>query len=82
MFGLGSQELLIIFVIVLFLFGGAKIPELLRGVGRGVGELQKGLEEGKRTVNRAMVEDSKPELDERKRSETAEREKREEEKVS
>lgn len=56
---MGANELLIIFVIVLFLFGGAKIPELLRGVGRGVGELQKGLEEGKRTVNRAMLEETK-----------------------
>ena len=50
MFGLGGQELLIILVIVLVLFGGTKIPELLRGVGKGVGELQKGLDEGKRQV--------------------------------
>ncbi|MDX2064969.1 MAG: twin-arginine translocase TatA/TatE family subunit [Fimbriimonadaceae bacterium] len=48
---LGPQELLIIFVIVLLLFGGKKIPELLRGVGKGVGELQKGLDEGKRIVS-------------------------------
>jgi sec-independent protein translocase protein TatA len=57
MFGLGGQELLIIFLIVIVLFGGAKIPELLRGVGRGVGELQKGLEEGKRNLNKSIHED-------------------------
>jgi sec-independent protein translocase protein TatA len=51
MFGLGPQELLLILVIVLVLFGGKKIPELLRGVGKGVGELQKGLDEGKRIVS-------------------------------
>lgn len=48
--GLSGPELWIILVIVLVLFGGKKIPELLRGVGKGVGELQKGLEEGKRTM--------------------------------
>jgi sec-independent protein translocase protein TatA len=47
-FGFSGPELWIILAIVLILFGGKKIPELLRGVGKGVGELQKGLEEGKR----------------------------------
>jgi len=51
---LGTQEWLIIMVIVLILFGGKKIPELLRGVGKGVGELQKGLEEGKRTMHETI----------------------------
>lgn len=46
--GFGSgMEWVIIAVIVLVLFGGKKIPELMRGVGKGVGELQKGLDEGK-----------------------------------
>ncbi|HRK22789.1 MAG TPA: twin-arginine translocase TatA/TatE family subunit [Fimbriimonadaceae bacterium] len=49
-FGLQGPELWIILVIVLILFGGKKIPELLRGVGKGVGELQKGLEEGKKSM--------------------------------
>lgn len=51
---LGTQEWLIIMVIVLILFGGKKIPELLRGVGKGVGELQKGLDEGKRTMQETI----------------------------
>lgn len=55
--GLGTQELMIVLVIVLVLFGGKKIPELLRGVGKGVGELQKGLEEGKRQLNSSIHED-------------------------
>lgn len=37
----------IILGIVILLFGGQKIPELMRGVGKGVSELKKGLEEGK-----------------------------------
>ncbi len=52
--GLSGPELWIILVIVLILFGGKKIPELLRGVGKGVGELQKGLEEGKKTMQETI----------------------------
>lgn len=60
-FGLGSQELIIIFVLILLLFGGSKIPQLMRSVGQGVGELQKGLDEGKRALSEsARATDSDP----------------------
>lgn len=62
-FGLGPQELIIIFVIILVLFGGSKIPQLMRGVGKGVSEFQKGIKEGKDALNQAMNdddEDAKP----------------------
>lgn len=45
MFGLGTQELLIILVLILVLFGGKKLPELSRGIGKSIGEIKKGLEE-------------------------------------
>ncbi|MCL4283846.1 MAG: twin-arginine translocase TatA/TatE family subunit [Fimbriimonadaceae bacterium] len=48
---LQGQELWIVLLVILVLFGGKKIPELMRGVGKGVGELQKGLDEGKRSVD-------------------------------
>ncbi len=58
MFGLpGGSEWIIILVIILILFGGKKIPELLRGVGKGVGELQKGLHEGKRQLEDSYKEE-------------------------
>lgn len=38
---LGGQEILFILIIVLVLFGGRKIPELMRGLGRGIGEFNK-----------------------------------------
>ena len=45
-FGSG-QEWLIVLVLVLVLFGGTKIPQLMRGVGRGIGEFQEGLKDTK-----------------------------------
>ena len=36
MFGFGTQEILFILLIVLLFFGGKKIPELMKGLGKGV----------------------------------------------
>jgi len=44
MFGLGAQELMLILVIALVLFGGAKIPELGRSLGQAIREFKKGVE--------------------------------------
>ena len=49
-----GSEWIIILLIILLLFGGAKIPALMRGVGKGMGELQKGISEGKKSFNDAM----------------------------
>lgn len=43
--GLGTPELVIIAIVVLLLFGGKKIPELMKGVGKGVRSFKKGLNE-------------------------------------
>uniref|UniRef100_A0A7V0Z654 Sec-independent protein translocase protein TatA n=1 Tax=candidate division WOR-3 bacterium TaxID=2052148 RepID=A0A7V0Z654_UNCW3 len=42
---LGWQEILVILLIVLLLFGARKIPELARSLGKGVKEFKKGLHE-------------------------------------
>lgn len=44
---LGTQEILIVLGIIILLFGGKKIPELMKGVGKGIGEFKKGVEESK-----------------------------------
>lgn len=54
---LGFQEILIIGVIILVLFGGKKIPELMRGLGKGMGEFQKGVTESKRILSEAASEE-------------------------
>jgi sec-independent protein translocase protein TatA len=42
MFGLGYQELMIILIIVLLLFGAQKLPELARGLGKSMSEFKRG----------------------------------------
>lgn len=41
MFDLGPEKIIIVLVIVLVLFGGTKIPELMRGLGEGMREFRK-----------------------------------------
>ncbi len=49
MFGLGWQELLLILLVLLILFGGRRLPELARGLGSGIKEFKKALKEDEST---------------------------------
>ncbi len=42
MFGFGVQELILVLVILLLLFGGKKLPELSRSIGQSLKEIRKG----------------------------------------
>jgi sec-independent protein translocase protein TatA len=55
MFGLGYQELLIILVIVLVLFGANRLPELARSLGSSVKEFKKGVNEVQKDETPAAV---------------------------
>ena len=41
MFGLGIQELMIIFLIIMVLFGAKKLPEMGKGLGKGIREFKR-----------------------------------------
>lgn len=51
--GLGGQEMIIIFLIVLLLFGAKKLPELARGVGKSMGEFKKARDDFEREITRS-----------------------------
>jgi sec-independent protein translocase protein TatA len=56
---LGGQEMIILLVLVLLLFGGKKIPELMRGVGRGIREFQDAKNNVSTEIRKGMNEDPK-----------------------
>lgn len=61
--GLGMQEIIAVALIVLLLFGGKKIPELMRGLGKGVKEFKGGMKEAEKEFDDikkdVMSEDTK-----------------------
>lgn len=60
MFGLGAQELLLILVIILVLFGAKRIPEMARGLGKSLSEFKKGVREVDQEVKDSLRDEPKP----------------------
>jgi sec-independent protein translocase protein TatA len=56
----GAQLLIVVFVILL-LFGGKKIPELMKGLGKGVHAFKEGIEEAKAEMDKPIETEKKPE---------------------
>lgn len=61
--GLGTPEILIIALVVLLLFGGKKIPELMKGVGKGIRSFKKGMNEDDENTNDRISSDSHSDKD-------------------
>ncbi len=55
-FNLGGQEVILIVVLALLLFGGKKIPELMRGVGKGIREFKDASSGVKRDIEESMTD--------------------------
>ena len=53
--GLGMQEMLLIALVVLLFFGGKKIPELMKGLGKGVRSFKEGMNNMEKEIEEEPV---------------------------
>lgn len=53
-FNLGATEVIIIAVVILLLFGGKKIPELMKGLGKGIKNFKEGMNEVTDEINKPV----------------------------
>ena len=63
LFNLGGQENLLIALVVLLLFGGRKIPELMRGLGKGIREFNDAKNNIQSEIKSEMRELEKPKIE-------------------
>ena len=68
---IGTTELFLIGGIALLLFGGKKLPEMMRGLGQGVREFKKGVNEDSKNPNVAEMQSEDVENDKQKEGQNA-----------
>ena len=59
LFGLGGYEIIVVMFVILLLFGGKKIPELMRGLGKGIREFNNAKATIESEINAGMKEEPK-----------------------
>jgi len=67
---LGAPEIIIIALVVLLLFGGKKIPELMKGLGKGVKSFKQGMNDVESEIHEAVEEADKPAVEASKEKKT------------
>lgn len=58
MFGVGTQEILVILTVVLLLFGGKRIPEIARSLGKGLGDFRRAVNDVQREVDIEILKET------------------------
>ena len=66
----GPWQIVIIALVILLLFGGKKIPELMKGLGKGMKSFKEGMNEVKEEVNNNGQPQEQPQPEEQKKEET------------
>ncbi|MEZ3442606.1 twin-arginine translocase TatA/TatE family subunit [uncultured Alistipes sp.] len=59
LFNLGAGEIVIIALVVLLLFGGRKIPELMKGIGKGVRSFKEGMNDIEKEIEKGPDSEKK-----------------------
>ncbi len=63
MFGLGPWELALIFLVILLLFGAKRLPDIARGMGKGINEFKKAVKDTKNEIQSSVDESDKNKSD-------------------
>ncbi|HWO56985.1 MAG TPA: twin-arginine translocase TatA/TatE family subunit [bacterium] len=58
--GIGMQELLLIFLVILLLFGAKRIPDIAHGLGKGIREFKRAMDETKSEIDREINRPATP----------------------
>ena len=60
MFGMGPWELLVVFLVILLLFGAKRLPEIAQGMGKGIREFRKAMKDTTSEIKSSLDEEKPP----------------------
>jgi len=60
MFGMGPWELLVVFLVILLLFGAKRLPEIAQGMGKGIKEFRKAMKDTTSEIKSSLDEEPPP----------------------
>ena len=63
MFGMGPWEIALIFLVILLLFGAKRLPEVAKGLGKGIKDFKKAVKDTQDEIKTTLDENDKPKQD-------------------